>query len=362
MAKKNVMAAVRPQAITIAVPGQGKELRVVDVVRLPAPAIGKHFPVPIAQLGNKGKKRFTTFFTDNIRNVNTRQAYFRAAFQFFGWCDEHGLEFTSIQSYHVSAYIEQLLEIKSKSTAKQHLAAIRMLYDWLIVGQIIEVNPAHTVRDPKHVVTVGTTPILDTDQMALLIGTIDVSTVVGLRDRALIAAMTATFGRIEASLMMNVADYFDDGKCWSIKLHEKNGKTIVMPVQHKLEEYLDAYIEAAGGVEEFPFELGKNGRPTKRQPLFRSTRGRSGLLTENRMSRQDAWRMIKRRCKAAGINGKICNHSFRGTGITNYLENGGTITEAQRMAGHSDTRTTGLYDRRNQKITRGEVEKISILG
>ena len=135
-----------------------------------------------------------------------------------------------------------------------------------------------------------------------------------------------------------------------------------MPVQHKLEEYLDAYIEAAGGTDLFPFEVSSKGRVTKRQPLFRSSRGRSGKLTSNRMSRQDAWRMIKRRAKQAGITNKVCNHSFRGTGITNYLENGGSVQEAQRMAGHSDPRTTQLYDRRDQKITRGEVERITILG
>lgn len=72
--------------------------------------------------------------------------------------------------------------------------------------------------------------------------------------------------------------------------------------------------------------------------------------------------MIKRRAKAAGITQEIGNHSFRGTGITNYLENGGDLREAQRMAGHSNAKTTGLYDRRDQKITRGEVERITILG
>ncbi len=324
--------------------------------------IGKHFPALIERRGFKAKKRFATFFTDNIRNANTRQAYFRAAFQFFSWCQEHGLEFEAVQSFHVSAYVEQLMQEKSKSTVKQHLAAIRMLYDWLIVGQVIETNPAHAVRGPKHVVTEGTTPILDVEQMQQLLASINADSVVGLRDRALIAVMTATFGRIEATLGMNIADYFEDGKHWSIKLHEKNGKTIVMPVQHKLEEYLDAYIKAAGGVEAFPFESSRNGRPTKHQPLFRSTRGRSGKLTDNRMSRQDSWRMIKRRARQAGISGRISNHSFRGTGITNYLENGGSLSEAQRMAGHSDPRTTRLYDRRDQKITRGEVERITILG
>ncbi len=138
--------------------------------------------------------------------------------------------------------------------------------------------------------------------------------------RALISVMTATFGRIEATLGMHVTDYFADGKNWSIRLHEKNGKVLEMPVQHRLEEYLDAYISAAGGPKNFPFEKNEAGRRTKRQPLFRSTRGRSKKLTARRMSRQDAWRMVKRRAKQAGISGRISNHSFRGTGITNYSE------------------------------------------
>ena len=338
------------------------QLRTVDPGQSNTPVIGRHIPALLATLGQKAQMRFTTFFTDNIRNRNTREAYFRAAFQFFDWCQERELSFEGVQSFHVSAYVEHLMLDKSKSTVKQHLAAIRMLYDWLIVGQIIEANPAHAVRGPKHVVTEGSTPILDAEQMERLLTSIDTSSLVGLRDRAIIGVMTATFGRIEATLAMNVSDYFQDGKHWSIKLNEKNGKTIVMPVQHKLEQYLDSYINAASGTDAFPYEQSSNGRLTKRQPLFLTSRGRSGQLTDNRMRRQDAWRMIKRRVKRAGMSGMISNHSFRGTGITNYLENGGSLSEAQRMAGHSDPRTTKLYDRRNQKITRGEVERITILG
>lgn len=319
-------------------------------------------PALIADLGTKGKKRFASFFTDNIRNKNTREAYHRAACQFFDWCQAHGLAVDTIESFHVSAYIELLSQEKEKSTVKQHLAAIRMLYDWLVVGQIIPSNPAHAVRGPKHVVAQGLTPILDVDQMKQLLDSIDIKSIVGLRDRALIGVMTATFGRIEATLGMNIADYFPEGKHWSIRLHEKNAKVITMPVQHKLEKYLDAYIEAVGGAEAFPFEATPAGRTTKNQPIFLSTRGRSQKLTGRRMSRQDAWRMVKRRAAKAGITTTIGNHSFRGTGITNYLENGGSLSEAQRMAGHADPRTTRLYDRRDQKITRGEVEKITILG
>lgn len=264
--------------------------------------------------------------------------------------------------------MEELLIEKSKPTVKQHLAAIRMMFDWLVVGQIMRINPAHAVRGPKHVVYQGLTPILDVEQMKTLLDSIDTSQIVGLRDRALIGLMTATFGRIEAALSMNVTDYFQSGKHWSIRLHEKNAKVLTMPVQHKLEKYLDAYIDAVGGVDAFPFESVTDEhdrskvRKTKKRPLFLSTRGRSRQLTDRRMTRQDAWRMIKRRAKRAGLQSAISNHSFRGTGITNYLENGGNLVEAQRMAGHADPRTTRLYDRRDEKITRGEVERITILG
>lgn len=331
----------------------------ITVSVAPAPAIGQ-VPHLVAELGSEGKKRFTTFFTDNIRNKNTRDAYFRAAFAFFNWADQHGLTMEAIESFHVSAYVEVLILEKSTSTVKQHLAAIRMLFDWLIIGQVVKHNPAHAVRGPKHVVTEGLTPILDAEQMKLLLDSIDTANIVGLRDRALIGVMTATFGRVEAVLGMDINDYFQDGKHWSIRLHEKNGKVITMPVQHRLEAYLDAYIQEAGGVEAFQCELANNGKTNKKRPLFRTAPRKS--LTENRMTRQASWKMIKRRAKQAGLADSICNHSFRGTGITNYLENGGDLREAQRMAGHSNAKTTGLYDRRNQKITRGEVERITILG
>jgi site-specific recombinase XerD len=167
---------------------------------------------------------------------------------------------------------------------------------------------------------------------------------------------------------MNVTDYYPEGKHWKVRLSEKNDKVITMPVQHKLEKYLDEYIAAVGGIDAFPFETITDDRDptktrkTKKKPLFLTTRGRSAVLTDRRMTRIDAWKMVKRRAKKAGVNIAISNHSFRGAGITNYLENGGDLLEAQRMAGHADPRTTRLYDRRQQEITRGEVEKITLLG
>ena len=229
---------------------------------------------------------------------------------------------------------------------KQHLAAIRMLYDWLIIGQVSAINPAHAVRGPKHVVTKGLTPVLDDDEMVQLLNGIDTSDVVGLRDRALIGMMVYTFGRVGAVTAMNVRDYFPQGKRWHVRLHEKGGKEHEMPVHSVLEKYLDEYLQAAGIGEE------------KNTPLFRTAFRKTKRLTENRIHEHNVQDMTKKRARQAGIATPITNHSFRATGITNYLRNGGTREKAQQMANHSSARTTQLYDRREDEVTVQEIEKV----
>jgi site-specific recombinase XerD len=217
---------------------------------------------------------------------------------------------------------------------KQHLAAIRMLFDYLVVGQILAINPAHAVRGPKHSVKRGKTPVLSAAQARELLDSIDVSTVVGLRDRALIALMTFSFARVSAAVGMRVEDYFPKGKRWWVRLHEKGGQRHEMPAHHNLEHYLDAYIEAA--------KIRDAGKGT---PLFRSAVGRTGALTETPMHRVDAWRMVQRRAADLGMRVSVGCHTFRATGITAYLEAGGTLENAQAMADHASLRTTQLYDR-----------------
>src|SRR6202050_2090827 len=236
----------------------------------------------------------------------------------------------------------------AKPTVKQHLAAIRMLFDWLGTGGILATNPATSVRGPKHVIKRGKTPVLTTDQARVLIESIDTSTLVGLRDRALIGVMTYAFARVGAVVSMRVEDYFANGKRWWVRLHEKGGKRHEMPAHHTLEAYLDAYIVAAGI------------RDAGKAPLFRSAVGRTGVLTETPMHRVDAWRMVQRRAADLGARVRIGCHTFRATGITAYLEAGGTLENAQAMAAHESPRTTKLYDRTGDEITLDEVERIAI--
>lgn len=315
----------------------------------PASELHLYIPALIVGAGKPAASRFLEFFTVDIRNKNTRSAYARAAAVFLRWCEEKGIGgLARIQPVHVAAYIEHLAQEMSPPSVKQHLACIRMLFDWLVTGQVIASNPAHSVRGPRHTVSKGSTPTLSSEEATALLTGMDVSTVVGLRDRAIIAVMTYTFARVGAVVALNVEDYFPQKKRWWLRLHEKNGKVNEMPCHHKLESFLDAYISAAGIADE------------RKRPLFRAALGKTKKLGAGAMSRTDVWYMIRRRASDAGIETQIGCHTFRATGITDYLTNGGRIEVAQRMAGHSNAKTTGLYDRRNDDISIGEVERIGI--
>jgi len=315
-------------------------------VRRTAPA---GLPALITGADAKTRRRFVEFFAANIRNPNTRRAYLRAVTDFFTWCEQHQLEdLASIQPVHVAAYIEELLRRQAKPSVKQSLAAIRMLFDWLVIGQIVPMNPATSVRGPKHVVKKGKTPVLSAEEARQLFNSIDASHVVGLRDRALIGMMTYTFARVGAVLGMRVEDYYPQGKRWWVRLHEKGGKQHEMPAHHKLEAYLDEYIQQAGIAQD------------RKGFLFRTAVGKTKTLSDRPMAQVDVYRMIRRRARDAGILTPIGCHTFRATGITNYLENGGTLEKAQFMAAHESARTTGLYDRRGDEVTLDEVERIAI--
>ncbi len=206
-------------------------------------------PALIADAGEAAAWRYIEFFTANIRNANTRRAYARACGQFFAWCEDRGLTLTTIRPFDVATYIEALQQTHSAPGVKQQLAAVRMLFDWLITGQVVPINPAAAVRGPKHVVKTGKTPVLDAADWRKLLDSIPTDTVRDLRDRALIATLTYSFARITAALKMKVEDLRPQGAGWRLRLHEKGGKHHAMPCHHALAEALHAYIAAAGLAE-----------------------------------------------------------------------------------------------------------------
>ena len=314
---------------------------------LVAPCASHVVPALIADAGETAGWHYVEFFTANIRNPHTRRAYARACSQFFAWCEERGLTLTTIRPFDVAAWVEQLQQTHSAPGVKQQLAAVRMLFDWLLIGQVVPTNPSSAVRGPKHVVKTGATPALDSKEWRKLIDAIPTDTVRDLRDRALIAILTYSFARITAALTMKVEDLRPKGAGWQIRLHEKGGKHHTMPCHHALAEALHAYITAA--------EIGED----RKGWLFRTSRGHNGsVLSEQPMAQPDAWRMIRRRAAIAGIHAPIGNHTFRATGITAYLSSGGALEHAQSMAAHESPRTTKLYDRTKERLSLREIERI----
>ncbi len=245
-----------------------------------------------------------------------------------------------------SAYIEQLQKKLSRPSVKQQLAAVRMIFDYLVLGQAV--NPAAAVRGPKYSTKREKTPVLSAEEARQLLDSIDTSNVVGLRDRALIGLMVYTFARVGAATSMDVEDWYFQSRRWWVRLHEKGGKRHEMPAHHNLEEYMAAYLEAAGIARE------------KHTPLFRTARGKTQQLTDRRITQPEVYLMIRRRAAGAGIQTLIGCHTFRATGITAYLKNGGKLKVAQQMAAHESARTTGLYDRRGDDVSLDEVERIVI--
>src|SRR6516225_1636898 len=299
-------------------------------------------PAILANAGENAATKFLEFFAARIRNLNTREAYARACSQFLTWCEQHVDDLRLITPMHVAAYIEQ--HPGSPQTIKQHLAAIKMLFDYLVISQIVPTNPAAPVKGPTHVVKRGKTPVLSVEDARALLNSIPTDSLQGLRDRALIGVMLFSFARVSAVLGMRVSDFYENGRRRWFRLFEKGDKHHEVPVHHKAQDYVAEYLEKAG--------FGPN------VPLFQTFRKKKP--TGRAMPRSEAYRMIRLRAIDASVFAPVCCHSFRATGITVYLENKGTLETAQKIAAHESPRTTKLYDRTDDQLTLDEIEKISV--
>lgn len=315
------------------------------------PQLKRTLPKILEDAGEDASQRVIEFFTAEIRNPNTREAYARAVRRFFRWVGRRGLDLSDIEPPHVAAYVEE--DDRARATVKQNLAAIRRLFDYLVSGGALSSNPAAPVKGPKISNPEGKTPVLTAEEARELLDSIvaseaDRNDVGRLRDRAVIATMTYTFARVSAACGLDVRDYFLAGRRRKLRLKEKGGKERTVPVHHKLEEYLSTYLEEAGLEDQ------------KGEPLFQSL-SRSRELTGRRLLPDNALQMVKRRAEVAGFDpDEVTCHTFRGTGITTYLENGGELETAQHIAGHNSATTTKLYDRRQQNVEQEEIERVRI--
>jgi integrase/recombinase XerD len=290
------------------------------------------------------------FFYGALRNEHTRTAYRRAVNRFLAWCDERGLELTRIAPKDVGQYFDELRKrTLSIATRKQHLAALRHFFDAMVTRHAVILNPALSVRGDRYEAIEGKTPEITVPQARALIASIGKETAVALRDRAVLAILAYTSSRAGAVAALRRRDFYDAGEQWMLRFEEKGGKSREIPVRHDLRQTIAAYIDAAGLAQ-----------APKDAPLFRAALGRTGRLSETVLHVNDICRMMKRRLRDASLPQRLSPHSFRVAVITDLLEQGVPLEDVQRLAGHADPRTTRLYDRRQQRITRSIVERISI--
>ncbi len=313
------------------------------------------WPAAIANAPREAWAAIIQFFAAELNNPNTRRSYIRGAEDFFAFAATlpGGQQLVTINALHIAAWLEDMKRRgASTPTIKQRLAGIKMLFQSLVRAQVLPLSPASVVKGPRYSVSKGKTPVLTGEEMLQLLHAIDTAQLIGLRDRALIGAMAYSFARIGAITALKVGDVFRQKHRLWLRISDKGGKCHDIPCHHQFENYLIEWLDRTG-LREQPDA-----------PLFQTfatggARGGEGRALSGRpMTQAMAWEIIQRRAKAAGIDTAVCNHSFRATGITAYLANGGTIENAARIAAHASTRTTQLYDRRPDDITLDEIEKI----
>jgi integrase len=342
-----------------------------DLLIPPSPSqiapVGRAKPLPaiIANAGPTASFAWEEFFAASLRNAHTRAAYAHAARCFLDREELKGVALKNITPGMVGRYFDQ--HPGSLPTRKLHLAALRRLFDLFVNRHLMLLNPAASVRGERYQVIEGKTPEITAVQARTLITSIATSAkvmrktadgeveevivplAVGHRDRGILAVLLYTAARAGAVAKLRLKHFTYDGSQWTLRFDEKGGKSREIPVRHDLQTLLLQYLEVAGIAQ-----------ASRDAPLFPSAYRTSGRLTANPLTGADICRMVKRRLKAAGLPARLSPHSFRVFTVTDLLSQGVSLEEVQLLAGHSDPRTTRLYDRRQQRVTRNVVERISI--
>lgn len=304
-------------------------------------------PVLVERAGGAARFAWDEFFFAEHHNPHTQKAYMAAVRRFLAWCEGQGVELSAVTPGLVGQYLVGL----GGSAAKRNLAlaALRGFFDRLVNRHVVILNPAASVRGVKEQVIEGKTPEITVDQARTLLASVDTGNVVGLRDRAILATLAYTACRAGAVAKLRLGDFQHDGTQYVLRFQEKGGKSREIPVRHDLEGFIQAYLDAAGLAGE-----------AKDRPLFRSTLRRTKQLTDRPLTTKAICELVKRRLKDAGLPLRLSPHSFRVTAITDLLTQGVPLEDVQYLAGHAEPRTTGLYDRRQKRVTRNIVERISI--
>lgn len=318
-------------------------------------------PALVEQAGPAARFVWDEFFYAEHHNPHTQRDYMRAIRRFLAWAEGRGVELPQITPGMVGQYLVGIGG--SASNRNKHLAALRGFFDRLVQRHVVVLNPAASVKGIKEQVMEGKTPEITVEQARTLLRSIridqkvktkegqEIATplVVGLRDRAIIATLAYTACRAGAVAKLRLQDFQHDGSQSVLRFQEKGGKSREIPVRHDLDGFIRAYLEAAG--------IAGNAKDA---PLFRASNGRTKKLTDAPLTSKRVCELVKRRLKDAGLPSRLSPHSFRVTAITDLLSQGVPLEDVQFLAGHAEPRTTGLYDRRQKRVTRNIVERISI--
>jgi site-specific recombinase XerD len=287
------------------------------------------------------------FFKATINNDHTKRAYGRSVARFLAWCEQSGVELRQITPGLAGEYIGQL---EGSALTKNHaLAALRHFFDGLVMRHVVALNPFASVRGVKHSADDGATPEISIEQARKLLRSIDVTDVVGLRDRAVLGVLAYTGARVGAVAGLLLGDLRDFGEQRALRLHEKGGKVREIPVRHDLDAWLREYLNAAYVAEQ-----------KETWPLFRAADGKRRKLTKAGYRAHSIRQMLKRRLRDARLPTLFSPHSFRVAVVTDLLNQNVPLEDVQYLAGHSNPRTTQIYDRRGRRVTRNIVERISI--
>ncbi len=310
-------------------------------------ALHQQLPSIVKQAGDSARFAWEEFFYGRIRSEHTRRAYYRAVVRFMTWCEGQQIGLRQITPAHVGVYLTQL-NIATASK-KQVLAALRHFFDGMTTRHAVALNPALSVRTERYSVLEGKTPEITVKQVRHLLQSIDTVKLVGLRDKCIIAILVYTAVRIGAVAKLRCHDFYDAGDQHFLHFVDKGGKSREIPVRHDLQILLLDYLQHS-----------ECDTTTIASALFKTAHRHAKQLSELAMTENDIGRMVKRRIKIAGLPSHLSAHSFRVATITDLLSQGVPLEDVQNLAGHADPRTTRLYDRRQRKITRNIVERISV--
>jgi site-specific recombinase XerD len=293
---------------------------------------GRYLPIPaekVRLLLNPSFEGGLRAFAESLSNPQTRRFYMNAVTGFLNWTEAQGLRLPMVLPQHIHLYIEQIPV--AASTKRGRLSALRLFFDQLVTTGALPVNPTATIRGPRDAINIGKTPVLSAAEIRILLDSIPRDTIIGLRDRALMAVMLSTACRVGTVIRMRVEDYFTEGCRGWLRVEGKQGISCRSEATSEAKEHLNAYLIAAG-----------NKLAGPRHFLFPSVRG--GTFTVRPMHRIDVWKMVRRRVEQAGINTKVSCHTFRVTGINKYVENGGSVEGTQRLAGATPLAAKGVRE------------------